>query len=649
MSNPEIGSDAATAQAQTPKRRPWRKIALIVCGVLFGLLVTTYLCLNWIALSLTRSLAADLLVPAHSIESISIEPFAGRVQVTGVQVKQSEGIPGQALLQLESLTATIALGSLLTDTIRIEDLAVTGLTATVTRGSDGRTTIEGLFKPTLFAPRAAATPSSDKGHFGLACDRIVVSGLTLVVSDQTKGRSWDCAIKNLDFDVSDLSLVINNGAVDLSLGAAKVDIAVLGIDQPDPYPLTNLIHLTGVHGTLAKTDLIQGPYRIPQCGIDNLTMTIFTGRGGPKGSVRQVIDQGTAFMRDLADNIRTAYGRRVPNTTEAGRAKDPGIVAIPDLYDSLDNAFQGFPSIQLERFVIASGSIGLEDHAMTGSILTLLNKDVYLDCHNICFGLDSGKVGTLTLTSAWAQPHPFPDAPLALFATIGPITKQVPDLHAKLVQTAYALDTLGELVTANTRRALGAQSIDILIDARVTNQELTLNGTINSDKNIHYPFTIAGPVQSPKLTSGTIISGAINRLSGGLRNITGNTIGLGSEVVSGGWSLTKDLGSGLVSFGRALGGGIRELGEATVTLNAHGISQGLSKTVSGTYGSTRNVVSNSTGSIGGSLRLSLDDFRGKPEQKAWLLAGPERHQADATKAAHEVFSADQTAEQKDGH
>lgn len=107
------------------------KIGLVLVAILVVGLVILALSINSIARKAVEVIASEVLAQPVTVQSLTISPMAGKLRIEGFKIASVQPFEAPALLDLGSVDVTLKTGSLLSDTIEIDQIVLDGMKFTM--------------------------------------------------------------------------------------------------------------------------------------------------------------------------------------------------------------------------------------------------------------------------------------------------------------------------------------------------------------------------------------------------------------------------------------------------------------------------------------------------------------------------------------
>jgi hypothetical protein len=570
-----------------------------------------------------RQLAARLL-PAATLDSITLRPFSGELDLRGLRIPQPHDFPGTALCELGRVQVAIDPLSLFSDTIQVSKVRVSDVTVRVVRRADGQFDLEQLLRPSP-AAEAASLPS-EKADPAPAKPRHCIIGsvgierLSIELDDQVAGRTWVSAVNDIDVVIDGLALDL---APEFSLGLqrAVLWIAKANLQQAITWGPGDLVQVQMVEAELGPLTSLTSPINLRRFSIGTATFQAQRERDG-RDSVVQTLDQVGDLLADLGQRLNPERKSNAPTTAPAVASGVDPVPATPF-------------ALHLGQFTLADGSLGIRDASLGEVPLILTATDLHIALHELNINPPSlvADPARLSVSCRLQQAANMPPALVGLLAECGPVSAAIPTLALRQEITGLHLDSLGPLLPSGARTALGGKALDARVALRLAPDTLDLAGQLRTEHGTAFPFTVRGSPSQPVVNLGPIVFAAMNRLGSTFTKFGGSVVGVGKEVVSGGAQAVTSLGSGAVHLGSKIGGGLFSAVKGLVTLDAGQVGDGLHQATVGSATSTLDTAKQTGSALGTGAGNSLSVAQGTPALQRWLEETPKRHAVAMAEAA----------------
>ena len=177
--------------AKPKKRGLLKKILLGVVAALILLLMIARVAAPGIIRGQIESIASKMLAGEVTVEDVDLFILGGGASLQGLQVAAPEGFPSETIFRFDDAGANVALGSLLGNTIVIEQVTLTGFESNLDVTQDGRQSLRTLLQPMLdkmeepTEPEEPTSPSEEERApaKGLRIDEMILKDLAVSVRD----------------------------------------------------------------------------------------------------------------------------------------------------------------------------------------------------------------------------------------------------------------------------------------------------------------------------------------------------------------------------------------------------------------------------------------------------------------------------------
>lgn len=166
-----------------------RLIALVLVIVLIGGAVLLRLLLPGIIRSQGEKIGSDILGVALTIDDVSLSLLGGNVTISGVAIAPPTGFEAEGgIVSFKRVTANLATRSLLSDTVRVEEVALDGLKVRLQTRADGERSLAALMagmKKTEPKPEEESEekPPAGPRTKGIRLDKLAVTNTDILVTD----------------------------------------------------------------------------------------------------------------------------------------------------------------------------------------------------------------------------------------------------------------------------------------------------------------------------------------------------------------------------------------------------------------------------------------------------------------------------------
>ena len=237
---------AETPKEEKPKKPLWKRMLKWSLWTIGGLLVFVILALltlpiwvNSVVTSVANSLVPDYTGTAFKLTRVELNPYTGKLLVSGVQLANPEGYAETNAFTLGSLSVDVEVSSLLSDTIHVRDVTVDAPFASYVLDAQGSNNIERI----LAAVNEKLGPKKEKKE----------KSETKVVVDKVTVKNVRAVIGTGAFEL--VSLVVT----DFGTTNALVKLDDMKLVNPDGFPEPNAFSLKSLSIGVETADLKKKP------------------------------------------------------------------------------------------------------------------------------------------------------------------------------------------------------------------------------------------------------------------------------------------------------------------------------------------------------------------------------------------------------
>jgi hypothetical protein len=188
------------------------------------------------------------------------------------------------------------------------------------------------------------------------------------------------------------------------------------------------------------------------------------------------------------------------------------------------------------------------------------------------------------------------------------------------------LATLGALIPPATRTALGGDGLDSGMALALNDGRISLDALAVTDRNVRYDtIRVRGPLNAPTVEIAPVLSGVF-RVTDGVLNLGKSGLGAGISIAEGGVNVAKEMGTGALTVGKKLLGGLFDTGKGLATLDAKQVGKGLAGSTVGTIDLSMGTVGGAGGAAASGLDKSVSDLTGSSFLQAWDKGIPKRYE-----------------------
>ena len=239
---PETETTAAeTPAAETPAAKPPKKKSLlrrIIKGLLWtigGLLIFVILALltlplwiNPVGTSLANALVPSYTGTAFNIERLNLNPYAGKLLVSGVKLANPEGYAEKDAFSLGMLTVDVEVSSLLSKEIHVRDITISSPYASYVFDAAGSNNIDRIIASVNEKLGPKEKKEKEPSETKVVIDKVTINDVKVAVST---GRFELTSLVVTDFGKST--------AATIKLEGAKL-VNPEGFPEPDAFSLKSL-------------------------------------------------------------------------------------------------------------------------------------------------------------------------------------------------------------------------------------------------------------------------------------------------------------------------------------------------------------------------------------------------------------------------
>ena len=189
-SKPEEKIETETpATAQPKKKSPLRRVLKGLLWFIGGLLafvvvalLTLPLWINPVGTSLARAIVPSFTGTAFNLERLNLNPYTGKMHVSGARLANPEGYVETNAFTLGSLSVDVEVSSLLSDTIHVREVTVDAPFASYVVDAQGSNNIDRI----LAAVNEKLGPKKEKkekSETKVVVDRLTVKNVRAVLGD----------------------------------------------------------------------------------------------------------------------------------------------------------------------------------------------------------------------------------------------------------------------------------------------------------------------------------------------------------------------------------------------------------------------------------------------------------------------------------
>ena len=243
--------------------------------------------------------------------------------------------------------------------------------------------------------------------------------------------------------------------------------------------------------------------------------------------------------------------------------------------------------IDLQKVNFSFRDEGIGDQGLD---IVLTDINAALEQLRVDPGAEDNEENTANLeVTAQLGQREFPSAPLAVFATLGPIiSTNIPSINAAIRLVGFELEPL--INYPGLASVLGGNSLDLAVELGLGQEMLDCQITATMDSGQIHKQSIGGSPFSPDYDKDQVLGLVFGRITGVLSGTVSNLANTGMEVAATVADTTttavKDAGKAVAGVGKGLFRTIRSV----ATLDLGGAASNLTDTAVGAVADTANTV-----------------------------------------------------------
>ena len=289
-------TEALPAEQPKKSERPWKKTrawqiakwSLWVFGGLFAIAILALLSLplwiNPVATSLANMLVPKYTGTAFNIERVNLNPYTGKLFISGVKLANPEGYSEKEAFALGSLSADVEVSTLLSDTIHVREITIDSPFASYVFDAEGVNN----FARIMEAVNKKLGPKKEEKE----------KGETKVVIDKVTVRNVRAAVGNGMFELE--SLTLTDFGKDTP---AQIELSGARLVNPEGFPEPNAFSLKALSIGMETADLSKKPIVFHDIAVD----TPYLGLG---------------FNKEWTCNLTTIFKPLTANKKKGGEKED---------------------------------------------------------------------------------------------------------------------------------------------------------------------------------------------------------------------------------------------------------------------------------------------------------------------------------------
>ena len=243
--------------AEKPKKPLWKRVLKWSLWTIGGLLIFVILALltlplwvNPVVTSVANSLVPDYTGTAFKLTRVELNPYTGKLLVSGVQLANPEGYSEKDAFTLGSLSAEVEVSSLLSSTIHVRDVTVDALFASWVFDAAGTNNFDRII-------------ASVNEKLGPKKEKKEEPSETKVVVDKVTVKNVRAAVGTGMFELA--SLTLTDFGKDTP---AKLEISGVKLVNPPGFEAENAFSLDGLSIGMETGDLGTPPFKIHELVFD---------------------------------------------------------------------------------------------------------------------------------------------------------------------------------------------------------------------------------------------------------------------------------------------------------------------------------------------------------------------------------------------
>lgn len=504
----------------------------------------------------------DLLGTEVQVEDLRVGLWSGRVDLRGLVIGQPEGFEGEPLLSLNRFSLRFSPRSLIGSRMRIERIEFEGPAIYLIRNTDGLLNIE-----TIAAQFATDEPGEETGEAG------PLPGLWL-------GK----------FEVRDLAVTVR--------------------DEADPE-LTTTVKLSDLFFGLEDFEI--GPAEWSELWDNAFTLALMEVSGA-----RLLVER----MAPEPVSVEPVSPEEVEELAEE---IDPQVdLAEMEPIESrpLPPFFLGELRLSDLHFTYVDGSVDPEEpYTLVVELSGLSGKAL----QSATMDPERSAEGSLEGALKILQPHGVP-VRIGLEARVDPLEGGVPTTAGFLRLTGLDLLTFEPFLVPGIETTLGGSVFDLRADWQVSPEFLDLRAALVSHREVETRVRVRGTPDDPVFSGSEIFLSLLARPGQMLTNLAGDTLAVGTGIVTGVTSSATDLAADAGRTVGRLGAGVLGAGERLLRGDVRGAGAALTEGVTEATETAVEGVTRAGEGVGATATGAVTADRGSERRSAFLEAAGERHQ-----------------------
>ena len=245
--------------AEKPKKPLWKRVLKWSLWTIGGLLIFVILALltlplwvNPVVTSVANSLVPDYTGTAFKLARVELNPYTGKLLVSGVQLANPEGYSEKDAFTLGSLSAEVEVSSLLSSTIHVRDVTVDALFASWVFDAAGTNNFDRIIATVNEKLGPKKEKKKEPSETKVVIDKVTIKNVRVVVNTGV-------------FELESLTLV-DFGKADKP---AQIELVGAKLVNPEGFPEPNAFSLKSLSIGLETADLAKKPMVFHDIVVDS--------------------------------------------------------------------------------------------------------------------------------------------------------------------------------------------------------------------------------------------------------------------------------------------------------------------------------------------------------------------------------------------
>ena len=252
-------TETAVLVAEQPEKKPLSKRILkwvlwSVAGLLAFVLVaalTLPLWINPVATSLAKSLVPKYTGTAFDIQDVKLNPYTGKLLISGIKLANPEGYAEKDAFALGSLSADVEVSTLLSDTIHVREIMIDSPFASYVFDAHGVNNFVRIMEAVNKKLGPKKKKRKDKGETKVVIDKITVKNVR-------------AAVGNGAFELESLTLADFGKET-----PAQIELSGVRLVNPEGFPEPNAVTVKSISIGMETADLSKKPIVFHDILIDS--------------------------------------------------------------------------------------------------------------------------------------------------------------------------------------------------------------------------------------------------------------------------------------------------------------------------------------------------------------------------------------------